>query len=300
MLNKPNERNFDFVCFGEILWDVLPDGARPGGAPMNVAYHLKKLGHNPAIITRIGDDEKGNQLMSILNEKQISTDYVQVDTNLPTGVVHATPDAHGEMSYDIVSPSAWDHISWNDDLHRIFNENSYLVFGSLICRHDDSKSTLFKLLEVARTKVLDINLRPPHYSKSLLEQLLLKADIAKFNRDELNLVSRWNSEVTSEEDQIRNVQETFNLDRVIVTLGGDGAMMYVNGNLYRHPGYHIIVEDTVGSGDAFLGALMSAVSRANSPEECLSAACAIGALVTSRKGAWPEYDPAEIKFLKQK
>src|SRR6478672_6351030 len=104
------------ICYGEILWDLLPTGEVPGGAPMNVAYHLNKLGHPPAVITRIGMDERGNKIVGLLEGKNISTAFVQLDKLLPTGIVYATPNEHNEMEYDIVAPVAWDVIEWNDDM----------------------------------------------------------------------------------------------------------------------------------------------------------------------------------------
>src|SRR5829696_7216895 len=94
------------ICYGEILWDLLPTGEVPGGAPMNVAYHLNKLGHSPAVITRIGKDERGTKLIALLEGKNIATRYVQVDALLPTGIVYATPNENKEMEYEIVAPVA--------------------------------------------------------------------------------------------------------------------------------------------------------------------------------------------------
>lgn len=294
-----NNNVHDFICYGELLWDLLPSGAKPGGAPMNVAFHLKKLGHNPAVITRVGPDERGKEIVSILRDKNITTDFVQTDPQLPTGIVHAMPNEHHEMTYDIVAPAAWDNIEWDNAFSRIFDASNYLVFGSLICRNNRSRDTLFQLIEMASNKVLDINLRPPHYNRELLTELLTKADVVKLNRDELDLVSRWNSDVSGDEDQVENVQDTFKIPNIIVTLGGKGAMMNIEGKFFRHPGYNIVVEDTVGSGDAFLAALLSGLIKNKPAGECLSFACAIGALVTSKKGAWPDYDISETKLLKE-
>lgn len=290
------KKEFDFVCYGELLWDILPTGAKPGGAPMNVAFHLNRLGHHPAVITRIGKDKLGDDLMNILHEKNIDTSFVQVDENVQTGIVHANPNEHGEMNYEIVAPAAWDHISWNQDFDKLFDQQNFLVFGSLICRNEASRKTLFRLLESAVNKVLDINLRPPHYNEQLIFDLLSRTDVVKLNRAELDMISRWSSAVSDEEDQVKNVQDRFKIPTVIVTLGGDGAIMNIKGQTYRHHGYEIKVEDTVGSGDAFLAALLSGLIRKKAPEDCLSFACALGALVTSRKGAWPDYALDEVKM----
>ena len=286
--------NFPVICYGEILWDILPTGEVPGGAPMNVAYHLNKLGHSPAVITRIGKDERGDKILSLLRGKNITTDYVQVDKILPTGIVYATPNEHHEMEYDIVAPVAWDMVQWNDDLSLLFNENNYFVFGSLIARSLTSRDTLFRLLDVAKNKVLDINLRPPHYDNKLLEDLLYRANIAKLNHAELNFISSWFGNYTSIEDKMNAVLDKFKLDTVIVTKGGDGAMISIGGKIYSHNGFKVVVQDTVGSGDSFLAAIISGLIQKKDPANLLEFSCAVGALVTSKKGGWPDYEMSDV------
>ena len=285
------------ICYGEILWDLLPTGEVPGGAPMNVAYHLNKLGHSPAVITRIGKDERGAKLIALLEGKNISTDFVQTDKLLPTGIVYATPNEHKEMEYDIVAPVAWDVIEWNDDLPELFNDKNYFVYGSLIARNLTSRDTLFRLLEIAKNKVVDINLRPPHYDNALLRDLLTKANIAKLNNEELNFISSWFGDYASTEDKMNLLRDKFNLDTVIVTRGGDGAMLNISGKIYSHPGFKVIVQDTVGSGDSFLAAIISGFIEKRQPSELLEFASAVGALVTSKKGGWPEYELSDVKAI---
>jgi fructokinase len=287
------------ICYGEILWDILPTGEVPGGAPMNVAYHLNKLGHSPAVITRIGKDERGSALIGLLRGKNISTDFVQLDKLLPTGIVYATPNEHKEMQYDIVAPVAWDVIEWNDELPGLFNNENYFVYGSLIARNLTSRDTLFRLLEVAKNKVLDINLRPPHYDNALLRDLLSKCNIAKLNHDELNFICSWFGQYSSTEDKMNLVLEKFNLDTLIVTMGGEGAMINIAGKIYSHPGYKVVVQDTVGSGDSFLAAIISGFINKSKPADQLDFACAVGALVTSKKGGWPDYELSDVRAIQK-
>ena len=127
------------VCFGEVLWDILPSGAVPGGAPMNVTYHLHKQNKNPALITRIGQDEKGDQLKEIFAQHGVCTDYFQIDQTNETGKVFANPNEHNEVVYDIVKPVAWDFIEWNQGLTDLVSKADYFVFGSLASRNSDSK-----------------------------------------------------------------------------------------------------------------------------------------------------------------
>src|SRR5689334_7983525 len=127
------------VCSGEILWDILPAGAVPGGAPMNVAYHLRKLGLNPNIVTRVGIDDRGKKLIDLLNENGISADHIQLDYDIPTGIVNATANSHGEMQYDIVAPAAWDFIALDDATLELVKEAGYFIFGSLVNRNAISR-----------------------------------------------------------------------------------------------------------------------------------------------------------------
>jgi fructokinase len=289
------------ICYGEILWDLLPTGEVPGGAPMNVAYHLNKLGHSPLVITRIGNDDRGSKLVSLLEGKNISTRYVQRDKLLPTGIVYATPNEHKEMEYDIVAPVAWDVIEWNDEFVNLFVNENYFVYGSLIARNLTSRNTLFRLLEVAKNKVLDINLRPPHYSVGLLRELLAKADIVKLNHAELEFISSWYGNFSAIEDKIKVVTDKLSLHTLIVTRGGDGALLSINGKVHAHPGFKVVVQDTVGSGDSFLAAIISGLIGKKDPGDILEFACAVGALVTSKKGGWPEYETDDITaILKRK
>jgi fructokinase len=294
---KYNPDRPQVVCYGEILWDILPGGELPGGAPMNVAYHLNKLGHSPAIITRIGNDERGDKLLSLLNDKGIVTEYVQRDKLLPTGIVYATPNEHHEMKYDIVAPVAWDVIEWNDGFKQLFLDDTYFVFGSLIARNLTSKSTLFKLLETAKNKVLDINLRPPHFDKNILVELLQKADIVKLNLDELNYIADWYNGASDVEYKMNSIRDKFGIHILVVTRGGNGAVLNIDGKTYSHPGFQVTVQDTVGSGDSFLAAIISGLIEKKPPQEILEYACAVGALVTSRKGGWPGYENEDINKI---
>jgi fructokinase len=201
------------------------------------------------------------------------------------------------MEYDIVAPVAWDVIEWNDDLPDLFNNQNYFVFGSLIARNTTSRDTLFRLLEVAQNKVLDFNLRPPHYTNKLLQDLLFKADIAKLNLAELNFISSWFGEYSSIEDRMNVVLDKFKLGTVIVTKGGDGAMINMGGRVYSHPGFKVVVQDTVGSGDSFLAAIIAGLIEKHEPSHILEFACAVGALVTSKKGGWPEYELDDVRAI---
>ncbi len=287
------------VCFGEILWDILPSGAVPGGAPMNVAYHLQKLNKNPALITRIGLDARGQELMNIFSVQQGCTDFFQVDDKCQTGIVYAQPNEDNEVVYDIVKPVAWDFITWDDAFIRLLEDAEFFVFGSLAARNKVSKDTLFRLLEIAKNKVLDINLRAPHYNRRIVEQLLQKANFVKMNLAELELITGWFSNHTSIEDRMKSIGDKFKISTIVVTMGGDGALLYMNGDIIRHKGFKVEVVDTVGSGDAFLAGLLSQLLNNAGCEDALEFASRLGAFIATQRGACPEYNGEELNELIQ-
>jgi fructokinase len=286
--------NHRVICFGEVLWDILPSGAVPGGAPMNVTYHLQKLGKQPALITRVGRDEKGKELAAIFSEHGVCTDFFQVDDEHETGKVFAQPKENNEMVYDIVQPVAWDFIEWKDAYSSLAANADYFVFGSLAARNRDSKNTLLQLLEAAKNKVLDINLRAPHYDRRLVEELLGKTDFVKLNLAELELIAGWFSNHTEFGDRIKSIADRFRLSNIVVTMGGDGAAFYRSGNLYDHPGFSVEVKDTVGSGDAFLAGLLSKLMEHAVPQDALEFANGLGAFIATKTGACPQYRTEEV------
>ncbi len=290
-------KTVEVVCFGELLWDVLPDHALPGGAPMNVAYHLNKLGRNATLISRVGDDEKGRELVSILQGHGLDTGFIQLDKEHVTGIVPAAPNEFGEMQYEIVKPVAWDFIARKEANIKLVQEAGYFVFGSLAARSRRSKTSLLQLLENANKKVLDINLRPPHFNKRIITELLEKADIIKMNQAELELITGWFASFKSLEDRMEVVQERFNISTLIVTLGADGALLLKEGHLYSHPGFKVQVADTIGSGDCFLAAFISQMLAQKPPVETLEFASGVGAFITSKKGGCPAYKLSDIPFI---
>jgi fructokinase len=289
------------ICFGEVLWDILPSGAVPGGAPMNVTYHLHKQGKNPALITRIGKDEKGEQLVKIFKDHGVCTDYFQVDETYETGKVYAHPNEQNEVVYDIVKPVAWDFIEWDNLYTNLLANADYFVFGSLAARNKTSKETLFRLLDIANNKVLDINLRAPHFDRLIVEELMTKTDFLKLNLAELELITGWFSNYTGIEDRLRSLADRFKILKVVVTMGEAGAILFIDGKIYSHPGFAVTVKDTVGSGDAFLAGLLSKLMDKELPQDALEFANGLGAFIATKTGACPQYNLAEVlEMIKEK
>jgi len=296
-MNQINSHSqYPVVCFGEILWDVLPGCAVPGGAPMNVAYHLKKLGINPALITKVGTDDWGKNLVDLMSKNQIDINFIQFDSELETGKVNATICPGNEMSYDILKPVAWDNIQWSNDFESLMSNTDFLVFGSLITRSEISRNTLYQLIELAKYKIVDINLRPPHYNKEVVGKLLSEASLLKLNIAELELITGWANNY-SEIERIQIIQDVFHIQNIVVTKGDAGAIFNSSGKIYKHPGYQVTVQDTMGSGDAFLAGLLSKLLCKKQPDNALAFACAMGAQMATYTGACPEYKLEEIDNL---
>jgi len=292
-------------CFGEVLWDMLPSGKLPGGAPMNVATHLQNLGIPAKMISRIGKDELGAEIKAFLESKNCTTEWIQEDETLTTGWVKVQLSEKNEATYTIVHPVAWDFIQTNEATQQLVNQASALVFGTLASRDDTSYQTLLSILknlpqETHVLKVFDINLRPPHYSQGLIEEFLQYADIVKLNEDELKIVAKWYEIEGDEENQLREISQKFNLNTLIVTKGGDGAILLRLENdgkkhFYQQAGYKVVVADTIGSGDSFLAGFLKNILNGKSSEYALNFACAIGAVVASHSGANPAITEADIE-----
>ena len=288
------EKKHPIICFGEILWDILPGATVPGGAPMNVAYHLKKLGLEPALITRIGLDNYGKRLIQLMEKAGVSTEFFQMDFELDTGKVTASPGEGEDVHYEFAQPVAWDNIHWDEQFTPLVSNASYFIFGSLAARASASRSVLYRLLEAAPYKVLDINLRPPHYTRPVLEKLLIEADLLKLNETELELLTGWFSGYRCETDRILALQDRFNIPKIVLTKGSQGSTINIDGVVYQHPGFTVEVADTVGSGDAFLAGLLYSLIQGVGPPEAIEFASAIGALIASYSGPCPEYSRQTI------
>ncbi|MFC7445949.1 carbohydrate kinase family protein [Mesoflavibacter profundi] len=287
-----------FTCFGEVLWDVFPDHQIIGGAPLNVALRLKSFTKNVSIISAIGNDNLGEQLLTYLDSNDLTSKYIQTNNNYPTGQVLVTLDQNGSASYDIKNPSVWDFISTNQSNIDLVKTSDVFIYGSLVCRNSTSKNTLFTLLEHAKFKVFDVNLRAPYYEFETLFKLMDFADFIKFNDEELELISKEiNTGFSTIEDNMKAISNTFNASHVCVTKGDKGAILLVNGKFYESKGYKVKVKDTVGAGDSFLATLIYQIQSFGNYEKAIDYACAIGALVAGSNGANPKLNQEEINNL---
>ena len=286
------------VSFGEILWDKLPSGAVPGGAPLNFAYRLNSFQNSSSIISMVGDDSLGKKLIKFLNKNGLDTEHLQISKIYKTGEVNVSIDKNGIADYDILNPVAWDDISLNSKNIALTKNSSIFVFGSLICRNTTSRKTLKELLKIAPFKLFDVNLRFPYYDLNLINELMMCSDFIKFNHEEITEISSiYTKKKTSLENMIKTISEKTKTYDICVTMGEKGACYYTNNTFYFQDGFKINVSDTVGAGDSFLATLVEGILNKTKPQEILKKACAVAALVASKRGATTKVSLTEINNL---
>jgi len=285
------------MCFGEVLFDLLPTGKVEGGAPMNVAIQLKNLGVSSGIISRVGNDSFGEALISFLQRKGLSTNTIQKDATHHTGIVDVDMSNPMNVKYDIIQPVAYDFIEVTANLIHLVREAKIFVHGSLIARSETSKNALLQLLEVAQMVVFDVNLRLPHYSQEVLEELIQEADMVKMNEEELETIAEWYDAYAGEREAMEWLKEQFDLESVCLTKGADGAALLDDSGFYECAGSRILVADTIGSGDAFLAGFLSQKLAGKAPQVCLEFACATGALVATFRGGTPKIDEKMVRKI---
>jgi fructokinase len=289
-----------FVCFGEVLWDMLPEGRQPGGAPMNVAVQLRNLGLESHLISRLGSDSEGEALRDFLASKGVPVEHLQEDGELPTGrvLVELLPDE--AVAYDIVSPVAWDHIEAGEAERNLVIEKRALVFGSLAVRAA-SLDALRTLLPLASYRIFDLNFRPPHYRWPVIIELLEASNLAKLNEDEFTLLlAHLGASDLDMEAGTALIQERFDLDTLLLTMGSQGAAVWDArdaSGFHQHPAFPIELADPVGSGDAFLAGFLSARADGLDAASGLELACAAGAFVAARQGAVPDLSLQSLESL---
>jgi fructokinase len=285
-----------YICsFGEVLWDLLPTGALPGGAPMNLATHLQNLGVPSVMVSRVGKDELGEKIKAFMESKNVSTQFIQHDTAHGTGIVKVTLSSKNEATYEIVHPIAWDFIAPSPEIQEKAKNAYAVAYGTLACRDEVSRATLFGLLADAPLKIYDVNFRAPFYSQTLVESLLQPADIVKMNDDELHIIASWYGiSGKTDRQKMSFLKKKFHLQALIVTQGGDGAMLLNQKAFYKTHGYKVTVADTVGSGDAFLAGFLKNLMAGKPPKYALTYACALGAVVATHRGANPPITEADV------
>lgn len=284
--------NAQVICFGEVLWDTFEDGKKPGGAPMNVAINLQKQHIDAFMVSSIGNDQAGDELVQYLRENHLYSTLIQRDSVFPTCTVTVKLDVHQHATYTIPQPVSWDHIHPQEELKEKTAHAAAIVFGSLACRHKTSRETLLQLLQLPLLKIFDVNLRPPYYDQSTIETLAAYANILKLNEEELDLIS--GNPMCTKEEKIRHLQQRFGSDTICVTCGEAGALVLHENKFYKHTGFKVEVADTVGAGDAFLATFVAGLLQKISMDKILEKACATGAYIAGHRGANPDYTQEDI------
>jgi fructokinase len=277
----------EILCVGEVLWDALPEGLFLGGAPFNVACHLRAAGAPVTMVSRIGDDRLGDEMLRRAARYGVGTDLVQTDPELPTGFVHVSVDSAGNPRYEILAPAAWDAIAATDALLDRAAKARAIVFGSLAQRSPISRDTIQRLWATDALMVFDVNLRPPFTDREIVRQSLGRADVVKLSDEELARVAEWFALRGTFRETVAALAETFACPAVCVTRGSEGAALWHDGKWTEHPGFKVEVRDTVGAGDAFLAVLLSGLLAGESDTALLQHANLIGAYVATQFGAVP-------------
>lgn len=294
VLAEPSD---EILCIGEILWDSLPAGLFLGGAPFNVAGHLRSVGVPSAMVSRVGHDRLGEEALRRARRIGVATDLVQVDPALPTGFVTVELDESGCARYDIVAPAAWDSVELTEALLERAAAARALVFGTLAQRGARSRATLHALLDLPVVKVYDVNLRPPYDDHEIVEVSMARAEVVKLNEAELRTLGDWFGLPEEIREASQCLAEHFGCRTVCLTRGSQGAAMLCEARWTEHPGYPVHVCDTVGAGDAFLAGFLTAYLEGGSDDEVLRRANLLGAFVASRPGAIPPHDSDALRSI---
>ena len=279
------------VGMGEALWDVLPEGKKIGGAPANFAYHVSQFGFDSRVVSAVGRDELGEEILKVFNEKKLKMQIEQVD--YPTGTVQVTLDDEGVPCYEIKEGVAWDNIPFTDELKRLALSTRAVCFGSLAQRNEVSRATINRFLDTmpdidGQLKIFDINLRQDFYSKEVLRESFRRCNVLKINDEELAVVgSMFGLEGMQPGEQCRTLLDRYGLRIVILTCGAAGSSVFAPDTRSYLPSTRVEVADTVGAGDSFTASFLAALLSGLGIGEAHRLAVDVAAHVCSQHGAMP-------------
>jgi fructokinase len=296
------------IGIGELLWDMLPSGPRAGGAPFNFAFHCQQLGHPAVIVSRVGDDDLGRQLLEEVRRLGLSDEFIQIDPNHRTGTVSVGVDSAGQPNYTIADEVAWDHLEWREEFNSLIRSARTVCFGTLAQRTHATRQTLHRFVASSRSNrstICDLNLRPPFADEETIKKSIRLADLLKLNESELD-------EVRSHYDTVRRMEHLYRNDSdrrrqsilcgldlalMCITRGDRGCALWTFDEEIDVPGLPIEVADTVGAGDAFTAGLVTQMFEGSTLADAARFANALAALVASRPGGTPKVDRAEVEAL---
>ena len=286
------------VGMGEVLWNMLPEGKKIGGAPANFAYHVSQYGFDSCVVSSVGDDKLGNEILESFDNRYLN--YLIEKVPYPTGTVQIELDKAGIPCYEIKENVAWDNIPFTADLEKLARKTRAVCFGSLAQRNTVSRETINRFLDVmsdtaGQYRVFDVNLRQGFYDKEILCNSMKRCNILKINDEELITVSRmFEYPGIDLEDKCRVLLSEYSLEILILTCGVNGSYVFTRGNVSFVNTPKIEVADTVGAGDSFTATFISAILRGKSIREAHELAVDVSAYVCTQNGAMPEL-PVSIK-----
>lgn len=283
------------VGMGEILWDMLPEGKQMGGAPANFAYHVGQFGVKSCVVSAVGRDEAGREILDTLDRKGINYLIEQVD--YPTGTVEIELDDRGIPVYEITEDVAWDNIPFTPAMMELARRTVAVCFGSLAQRSELSRRTIDRFLQAVpdserRLIVFDINLRQNFYSEKVLSDSISRCDVLKINDEELAIVgSLYGIAEEETESMCRRIMERFGLKILILTCGINGSYVFTPDAVSFLPTPMVEVADTVGAGDSFTAAFIASLLKGHTVGYAHEKAVATSAYVCTCKGATPLLPP---------
>lgn len=286
------------VGMGEALWDVLPEGKKIGGAPANFAYHVSQFGLPSCVVSAVGDDALGNEILENLTSKGLNCLIEKVP--YPTGTVQVELDQEGIPQYEIKENVAWDNIPYTPRLEALAKDAKAVCFGSLAQRNVVSRETVNRFLDAmprgdGSLVVFDVNLRQGFYSREILCDSMERCNVLKINDEELVTVSRMMGYPGIDlRDKCWILLGKYNLKMLILTCGVNGSYVFTPGNISFLPTPHVEVADTVGAGDSFTAAFISSILKGKSVAEAHAAAVRVSAFVCTKKGAMPVLPPEYV------
>ncbi|MGD0568352.1 MAG: carbohydrate kinase [Candidatus Sulfotelmatobacter sp.] len=286
------------VGLGELLWDLFSAGKQLGGAPANFAYITSLLGDHGIPASRVGRDALGVEAVRRLGELVLPTEFVQEDTEHPTGTVKIEVDGTGQPRFEISESVAWDFLDWTPQWQALAQRADAVCFGSLGQRSERSRSTIRSFVLASQPcalRVFDVNLRQNFYTVQVLAESMKLATIVKLNHEELPRIMRlFELENRGEEDSARRLLSSYGLKLVCITRGNSGSLLLSADDRSEHPGFKVKVADTVGAGDAFTAALVHGYLRGTSLAQINEVANRVGAWVASESGATPSLKPGGL------
>lgn len=302
-MKQKNSKTLRIVAIGEVLWDLLPQGAVMGGAPANFAIHAHAIGADAKLVTCVGADALGRKLCERLQERGFPLDLVTVHPTAPTGTVSVELGTDGQPRYTIHENVAWDFIVATETALNAMAVTDVVCFGSLAQRKAASRGAIRALVTASpqgALRICDINLREPFVSQEVIVDSLAIANVLKLNDAELPLLAEMFGIQGDEAQLMRNLAERFELHVVALTRGAKGSAILRDGQLSQHPGVAAEVRDTIGAGDAFTAALALGLVYGWPLDVINEHANAVAAFVCSQPGATPEL-PVHLRtpFLTQ-